>query len=52
MREKKLHWVDFVKRPDRISVCGRSYVRFASMKRKVTCKHCAKHIAGYKGESK
>ena len=61
MREVKLHWNDG-KRPKQMgamlvkqrSLCGREFILggFAHWKRKVTCKHCASILAGYKGGSK
>lgn len=59
MREVKLHWNDGMRPKQRgavlvkqRSLCGREFIfgGFANMKRKVTCKNCAKILAGYRGK--
>ena len=61
MREKKKHWNDGT-RPrlkgmmlvKQRSLCGREFVfgGFANAKRKVSCKTCARILAGYQTKEK
>ena len=63
MRETKKHWrgkhppsgsfmFNGVRKILHRTLCGLMWGEFACAKRKVTCKRCAKMLAGYKGEVK
>ena len=61
MREVKKHWNDGTRPRQKgamlvkqRSLCGREFMfgGFANAKRKVSCKSCAKILAGYQGEAK
>jgi len=48
MREVKKHWWG----KDKTPLCGANSIKFANKKRSVSCKSCAKILAGYQGEAK
>lgn len=61
MREVKKHWNDGTRERTRDgiyvkqrSLCGREFIfgGFANKKSAVTCRNCARILAGYKGENK
>ena len=51
MREPKKHWMAGKARVFGLpySLCGRVLPAFANAKKNVTCKNCARILAGYKG---